>query len=206
MKLLIADDHVFFRKLLERILAPSYELLMEEGGAEAWQLLQQPDSARLAILDWVMPTFTGPQLCRKIRQSSDLSSMYLIILTAKRNSALTSALCAGTDDYVTKAFDVGELRARIRIGPRVVDLQTTLAERAAGLENAVSQARQLRALLPVRPNGGKLRADGKYWHKLKRSLARYSQQRPHDGMCPDCLQPVLNPAFELTSGSWGGMF
>lgn len=202
MKLLIADDDVFFRKLLERILVPSYELQVAEDGAEAWHLLQQPNPADLAILDWVMPTFTGPELCRKIRESSQLRSMYLIILTVKDSSALTSALRAGADDYISKPFDAEELRARIRVGQRVVDLQTALAERATSLETAASEAKQLRALLPVCPTCGKLRVDGEYWHKLEKYLAYFEHHR-HGGECPECLQPILNPTFELTGG-WAG--
>lgn len=201
MKLLIADDDVFFRKLLERILAPSYELLTAKDGGEAWQLFKQPDSARLAVLDWVMPTFSGPNLCGKIRESSDLRSMHLVILTAKDSSALTSALRAGADDYVTKPFDAEELRAKIRVGQRIVDLQTALAERAVGLENAVSQARELRALLPACPNCGKLRADGNIGTNSKGTWPGIpSNVRTAESARTVCNR-YFNPGFELTGGS-----
>ena len=201
MKLLIADDDAFFRKMLERILAPSYELQMAEDGAEAWQIIQQPDSARLAILDWVMPKFTGPQLCRKIRETPSLRSMYMIILTAKDSSSLTAALRAGADDYVTKPFDAEELRARVRVGQRIIDLQTELAEQVGACENTKSQLRQARALLPVCPNCGKVRADEKYWYELETYLGQNILQRPQNGECANCLQQVVDPAFELSDGT-----
>jgi CheY-like chemotaxis protein len=87
MKLLIAEDDAFFRKLLEQILASDYELVLAENGEKAWAELQRNDGPRLAILDWVMPGMTGPQVCREVRQSPHLCSMYLIILTAKNSVA-----------------------------------------------------------------------------------------------------------------------
>jgi DNA-binding response OmpR family regulator len=55
MKLLIAEDDGFFRKLLEQILASDYELVLAENGEKAWAELQRKDGPRLAILDWVIP-------------------------------------------------------------------------------------------------------------------------------------------------------
>lgn len=200
MKLLIADDDAFFRKMLERVLAPSYELVMAVDGAEAWQIIQQPDGPRLAILDWVMPKFTGPQLCRKVRETASLRSMYMIILTAKDSSSLTAALRAGADDYVTKPFDAEELRARVRVGQRIIDLQTELMERASVSENDVSQSQQLRALLPVCPHCGKVRVDKKYWHDLEIYLRQTGRHPPQNGECAHCLQEGIDPAFELSDG------
>ena len=70
MKLLIAEDDILFRELLQRALAPDHEIVMAQDGAEAWATLQRADAPRLAILDWVMPGLSGPEVCRNIRQSS----------------------------------------------------------------------------------------------------------------------------------------
>lgn len=117
MKVLVAEDDVFFRRLLEGILAPNYEIVLAPDGTEAWSALQRADAPRLAVLDWVMPGMSGPQVCRKVRQSPALSSMYLMILTAKNSSPdVVSGLRAGADDYVTKPFEPEELRARVKVG------------------------------------------------------------------------------------------
>jgi DNA-binding response OmpR family regulator len=123
-KLLVADDDVFFQNLIESLLAPDYDLVIVEDGMEAWHEMQRHDAPRLAILDWVMPGLSGPQICRKVRASESLSSIYLILLTARNNeSDIVSGLRAGADDYITKPPLPAELRARIKMGERVLALQ-----------------------------------------------------------------------------------
>src|SRR6266536_1167163 len=127
MKLLIADDDPFFQELLQQVLAPEHEILIAADGNEAWERIQGPDAPRLAILDWVMPGMSGPQVCRKVRASVLLPSMYLIILTAKNNEAdIVSGLRAGADDYISKPPVPAELRARVRVGQRILELQAAV--------------------------------------------------------------------------------
>lgn len=122
MKLLIAEDTSFFRNILQQVLGREYELVFAHDGDAAWAALQQPDAPRLAILDWVMPGLSGPQICRKVRSYEALSSMYLILFTARNSEAdVISGLRAGADDYITKPFDAGELCARVRMGERALD-------------------------------------------------------------------------------------
>lgn len=131
-KLLVADDDPFFQTLIGGLLAPDYELVIVQDGNEALRELQKPEAPRLAILDWVMPGFSGPQICRKVRASSSLSSTYLILLTARNNeSDIVSGLRAGADDYITKPPIPAELRARIKMGERVLALQDAVKESSA---------------------------------------------------------------------------
>jgi DNA-binding response OmpR family regulator len=127
MKLLIAEDDVLFRTMLVQVLAPEYEIVVANDGTEAWEIMQQPDAPRLAILDWVMPGLSGPEICRKVRASAFLSSMYILILTSKNSEAdIVAGLRAGADDYVTKPPTATELRARTRVGKRILALQEAL--------------------------------------------------------------------------------
>jgi DNA-binding response OmpR family regulator len=205
VKLLIAEDDAFFRRLLAKVLAPDYEIVATQDGGEAWQALHLPDAPRLAILDWVMPGLTGPQICRQVRSSPELCSAYLIILTAKNSVAdVVSGLRAGADDYVTKPFDPEELRARVKVGERVLSLQAALSAQFAALEDALAREKQLQALLPICPSCRRIRADGEYWHQV--DLYIHAQGRaevsPH-GICPSCFDKVVTPDFQLTAGSPG---
>lgn len=142
-KLLVADDDVFFQNLIESLLAPEYDLIIVQDGMEAWHELQRPGAPRLAILDWVMPGFSGPQICRKVRSSESLSSTYLILLTARNNeSDIVAGLRAGADDYITKPPLAAELRARIRMGERVLALQDAVQTRSVSRLNAKSDERR----------------------------------------------------------------
>lgn len=139
-KLLVADDDVFFQELIEGLLSPDYEIIVVQDGAEAWHQLQQPDAPCLAVLDWVMPGLSGPQICRKVRASQSLSSTYLILLTARNNeSDIIAGLSAGADDYITKPPMPAELRARVKMGERVLSLQDAVKSQALTSSNRISE-------------------------------------------------------------------
>jgi DNA-binding response OmpR family regulator len=144
MKVLIAEDDIFFRKLLQQSLSSEFEVSVVEDGSKAWAILQQNDSPPLAILDWVMPKMTGLQICQEARANPRTASTYLILLTA-RNSAgdITAGLRAGADDYITKPVAPEELRARVRFGQRIVELQAGLQARSTALEDAITREQLL---------------------------------------------------------------
>ncbi|WP_319423256.1 response regulator transcription factor [Pleurocapsa sp. FMAR1] len=74
----------------------------------------QPD---LILLDWMLPGISGPEICRRLRQTGD--KVAIIILTAKDEvSDRVLGLDAGADDYVVKPFSIEELLARVRANLR----------------------------------------------------------------------------------------
>jgi two-component system cell cycle response regulator len=102
-------------------------------GTEALTMLERMDAPRLAILDWMMPGMEGVQVCQKLRESSDRPYVYVMLLTARtQKEDLLQGLESGADDYLTKPFDSQELRARLHVGQRILDLQDQLI--AAGEE------------------------------------------------------------------------
>src|SRR5579863_12638 len=142
MRILIADDSIVSRHLLEATLRKwGYEVAVACDGLEAWDALQGENAPRLAILDWVMPGLTGPEVCKRVRESSrgkESNYTYILLLTSKSDKEdLIEGMEAGADDYLTKPFDQHELKVRIRAGTRLVDLQAQLlAAREALREQA----------------------------------------------------------------------
>jgi DNA-binding response OmpR family regulator len=124
MRILIAEDDGTSRAMLALVLRKvGHEVVAAADGTEAWRLLQAPDAPPLAILDWMMPGFSGPDLVRKIRAEGIGPRPYLILLTTKTDPAdVAMALAAGADDYVAKPFDPHELRARVLSGARALGL------------------------------------------------------------------------------------
>ncbi len=201
MKLLVVDDDSFFRGLLQRSLAVSYEVVTASDGAEAWQLLQGPDAPALAVVDWVMPKMNGPQLCRLIRNSPNHAAMYLIILTAKNSPAdVVSGLRAGADDYVTKPFNIEELKARVRVGRRLVEMQNALSRQAATLGEVLVREIQLLDLLPLCPICRQVRIDPQYWPKLENFLKSNTFGATPEDRCRCCAERSVPPEFQLTEG------
>jgi two-component system cell cycle response regulator len=125
---LIAEDDPIFRRILESWFKRwDYRVTAVENGLDAWEVLQKEDAPQLAILDWMMPGMDGLELCRRIRRREQGTYLYVLLLTAKDNKQdVIAGLEAGADDYLTKPFDVDELRARICAGRRILDLQAAL--------------------------------------------------------------------------------
>ena len=130
MKVMIAEDDRTSRFLLRSFLQKwGYEVVVAEDGDQAWQMLQEADPPRLAVLDWMMPGADGPELCRRVRECEgpEADYTYLILLTAKTETAsIVAGMEAGADDYIVKPFDAHELQVRVRAGERIVQLHQDL--------------------------------------------------------------------------------
>ena len=132
MKILIAEDDPISRHVLEaNLLKWSYEVLVASDGGEAWEIIQQPESPRLIISDWMMPRMDGLALCREIRNMEKSEYIYFIILTTKGEKRnIIEGLEAGADDFLIKPFNQEELKYRIRIGERIINLERRILELA----------------------------------------------------------------------------
>jgi len=130
LKILIADDEALSRRLLEKTLhRAGYEVIAVENGKQALEQLGKLDGPRLALLDWVMPELDGPGVCRAVRMRSEQTYVYMVLLTSKGSKEETVlGLESGADDYLTKPFNAEELRARLRVGERILLLEDRLVE------------------------------------------------------------------------------
>jgi two-component system, cell cycle response regulator len=130
VKILIADDDSLSRRLLEKTLQRAkYEVTAVENGLSAAVQLCKIDGPRLALLDWQMPELDGPGVCREVRKRKDQGYVYMILLTSKAlKKDIVTGLGAGADDYLTKPFDTEELKARLRTGQRILELEDKLVE------------------------------------------------------------------------------
>jgi two-component system, cell cycle response regulator len=130
MRILIADDELMSRRLLEKTLQRAgYEVTAVENGRLAADELCKPEGPKLALLDWIMPELDGPGVCREVRKRKDQSYVYMILLTSKeKKEDVVAGLESGADDYLTKPFDPEELKARLRTGMRILDLENRRIE------------------------------------------------------------------------------
>jgi len=188
VKVLIAEDEIVSRRLLETALPRwGYDVVTATDGEEAWARLQEPDAPTIMVLDWLMPRLDGVEICRRIRAHPQLSSVYIILLTARAAiQDVVHGLEAGANDYITKPFDAAELRARMQVGVRVVNLQVTLAERVREVEDALSRVKQLQGLLPICSYCKKIRDDQNYWHQVESYVGKHTDARFSHGICPEC--------------------
>lgn len=193
MKILIADDDPFVRKLLEVTLREwGHDIVLVGDGLEAAGILATIESPCLAILDWIMPGLDGLSVCRHIRATRPDAPFYLILLTANgEKTDVVAGLAAGANDYVTKPFDEGELYARIQVGLRMLELRQKLADRIEELSQATAKLRQLQGLLPICSYCKSIRNDQNYWQRVEHYICAHADVRFSHGICPDCLKDLL---------------
>lgn len=148
MRVLIAEDSVVVRKLLERNLQQlGYEVTVTQDGKQAWEAYQR-EPTPIVITDWEMPHMNGIELCRAIRQHPTEHYTYLMMLTARgQKEDKLEALEAGADAFVSKPLDVAELQTSLRVAERILKAEAELQAQKRHLqdlnEELISQNEQL---------------------------------------------------------------
>lgn len=208
-RILVAEDHQVSRHLLERNLANwGFEVVTAENGLQAAAVLEREDAPPIAIIDWMMPKLDGLEVCARVRRNAQRPYIYLILLTAKaQRDEIARGLEAGADDYVVKPFDPDELRARIKVGQRVVGLERALAKRVADLERALEDVKTLKKLLPICMYCKRIRDDRDYWHQIEEYIHAETGSDFSHGICPHCMSEIrkghnpLSPQREPTGAA-----
>jgi two-component system, cell cycle response regulator len=127
-RVLIAEDDPVSCQLLKTLLIKwDYDVAVVTDGTAALKILEAEDTPRLAVLDWMMPGMEGVQICQRVREHKNRPYVYVLLLTGRSERRdLLRGLELGADDYLTKPFDSEELRARLLVGERILNLQDDL--------------------------------------------------------------------------------
>jgi diguanylate cyclase (GGDEF)-like protein len=170
--ILVAEDDLTARTILVGVLKKwGYDPVAVKDGQAAWDALQQPDSPRLLILDWMMPEMDGLEVIRRARAQFIEQPPYIILLTSKDEKGdIIFGLETGANDYVRKPFIHEELYARIRVGQRTIELQTRLFETMQALAHTATHD-PLTGILNRRA----------ILEQLSKELARAWHKGNHDG-------------------------
>jgi DNA-binding response OmpR family regulator len=197
MRILIAEDDATSRIVLATVLTKDgYDVTATDDGGAAWEVLQRPDTPRLAILDLMMPGIDGLELVRRVRAIPSVAPPYLIIVSTKsEKSDVIAALDAGANDYLTKPFDPGELRARIEVGRRMIEMRFELNENVKELKKALAEVRTLKGIVPICANCKNVRDDQGYWNRVESYLNEHTEADFTHAVCPDCMKR-LYPQFK----------
>jgi len=197
MRILIAEDDVVTAAILQKLLRSwGYQTVMVKDGNAAIEALRAEAAPQLALMDWMMPGRDGPDVCRVVRGEN--ATTYIILLTSRTERAdVVAGLDAGADDYLVKPFDPEELRARLKAGIRIIDLQQRLAAHVSELQQALANVRRLNGLLPICSYCKAIRDDSDYWHRVEEYVTEHADVKFSHGICPKCLDTALKDAGEL---------
>ncbi len=189
MKILLAEDDIISRLMLEAILKKwSFEVISVDNGLKAWEILQQHDVPPIALLDWEMPGIDGLELCRRTKLLDRENPIYIILLTGRNSKEDTViGLQAGADDYITKPFDNSELLARINVAERLVKTQATLNKKVKELEQALDHVKTLQGIIPICMHCHSIRNDDSAWHRLEAYIEENSDAQFSHSICPTCM-------------------
>jgi phosphoserine phosphatase RsbU/P len=198
LRVLVAEDERITRETLREALTQwGYEVLEARDGTEAWAILTGENRPSLAVLDWMMPGMEGVEICRRLGEIGGPTPPYVILVTGRDQiEDLALGLNSGAQDYIPKPFHAAELRARLRVGERVVRLQSALAARVKDLEQAMGQVKTLRGLLPICSHCKKIRDDRNYWQQLEEYLAVHTEAQFTHSVCPECYEKFFKRELE----------
>ncbi len=141
MQALVVDDSAVYRKLIgDHLRGWGFAVTLAQSGSEASEILKQPDAPKLVLLDWVLPDLDGIELCQRIRQAGASGPyVYVILLTSNEgHQKMLEAMQAGADDYLVKPFDELELKARLLVGKRILELQEELVAARESMRHAAT--------------------------------------------------------------------
>lgn len=201
MKILIAEDNPISRHLLEAAVSSwGYQPILAADGCEALSVMQGSDPPPIAVLDWMMPGLDGLEVTKTLREQPTAGPVptYILMLTAKSEKEdIVAAFDAGADDYLTKPFHNGELRARLMVGERIVGLQQKLAERIWKLEASLGEVTALQSMLPVCSHCHQVREDEKYWQEVEEYTRLHSIALFQQPICAECLNRIEARSAQL---------
>ena len=125
MRVLVVEDDCISAELLANALRGfGYEVILAGNGREAFELIRT-GNFRLVVSDWEMPEMSGLDFCREIRRRQWSGYIYIILLTSYAGvSRVVEGLDAGADDFLTKPFHPEEIRVRLRVGERILSLES----------------------------------------------------------------------------------
>lgn len=135
IKVLIADDDLPTRMLLCAAISQwGYEVIEASDGQQAWEILQQKQPPMLLVLDWLMPKLDGVELSARIKQELDFHPYIILLTQLTGTSNIIKALEAGADEFLTKPFNMNELRSRLAVGAKIINYKNKLDEQSEELK------------------------------------------------------------------------
>ena len=198
MKVLAVDDDrvtlLTLRRLLEKF---GYEALTATNGTEALKLFLD-HRPKMLITDWMMPEMEGPTVVKTIRAFAESEYTYIIMLTSRQDKDdMMAGMLAGVDEFLTKPIDPDQLRARLRVGKRIMLLQDSLGKRVRELEEELEHVKRLQGFLPICSYCKKIRDDENLWSQIEEYISNHQAnvQFSHS-ICPDCYESKVKPMEE----------
>lgn len=144
LRVLIVDDSRLQRKILSSTIKKWGFDVVEAADGAAGLAIAQDQLPDIVISDWMMPGMTGLEFCKEFRAIQGDSYRYFILVTSKsEKDEIAAGLDAGADDFLTKPVNAHELRARVRAGERILQMQDELTEKNRVISDTLNELQRL---------------------------------------------------------------
>lgn len=197
-RILIVDDIPANVQVLGELLAGDHELYFALNGYDAIALAKahRPD---IILLDIMMPGIDGFEVCRRLRDDSQLAETPVIFVTALEHEAdELKGLELGAVDYIIKPINSMLVRLRVRNQLELKRQRDVLRERTIELQKALERVKRLEGIIPICMYCKKIRDDGDSWQQLEKYITEHSEAQFSHGICPECYGRAEE---EFVSGS-----
>ena len=166
------------------------QIAITTDGKQALELIADvlPD---LILLDIMMPGMDGYEVCKKIKSDPKTQNIPVIFLTALTETKdIVKGFQVGAVDYVTKPFQSTELLARVRTHLDLKKARDTQQKFISDLQDALSEIKTLRGILPICAKCKKIRDDQGYWKRIEEYIQNHTDAMFSHGICPKCEEEL----------------
>ena len=179
MKVLIADDDRATCVLLSSTLKKAgMQTYYVHDGTQALDMYDQ-ELPNVVISDWHMPGMNGLELCQRIRNRTQKTYTYFILITADNEANVNSraAIEFGVDDILRKPLNPDFIWMRLHVAERFMNFTNELTE--------------LKTLLPICSYCKRVRNDESYWEQIEQYFREHAGAEFTHSVCPDCYNKIM---------------
>ena len=189
--ILIADDTPEHLTVLRQMLAEQNYMVRPALNGEIAIKAANESPPDLILLDIRMPGMDGYEVCQQLKSEEKTRKIPVIFISALNElDDKVKAFSLGGVDYITKPFQTEEVLVRIKTHLTLRNLQKSLEDKNAQLQNALDEIKTLQGIIPICANCKKVRDDENYWNEVEGYLKKLDIMLSHS-VCPDCSKKLF---------------
>ncbi len=210
MTILIVDDDLITQELFKGLLEKQgYNNIQAASSGEQGLELIKENPPDLILLDVLMPGIEGYEVCEKVKADKKTAHIPIIMVTGgavQADEAVQKSFNAGAIDFITKPIRPIEFLARVNSSLTIkknYDLLTNEIKNRQQieeekeklikkLEQALSEVKSLKGIIPICSYCKNIRDDKGYWNKLELYMQKHSDAEFSHGLCPECSEKLYS--------------
>ena len=190
-RILVVDDNTAnIDVMLTFLEMEGYDISIATSGKMAIHVAGH-DHPELILLDVMMPNMDGFETCRLLKEDPATATIPIIFVTAKKETAdIVQGFQAGGVDYISKPYRQEEVVSRVRTHLQLRRLLENQERLIGELNQALSEVKTLKGILPICSYCKKIRDDEGHWHQMEHYIATRSDSEFSHGICEECYANI----------------